>query len=115
MTPACATGPPSKNTGGSAASRSQPGTAPSTSSSVGRLRTTPTAPSSVWASTSTIVRSKLGSPNAGVATSSRPVSGGVIGRDLYPRTPSCEARSRRGILLVEDGTEAGLDGRLHVG
>src|SRR5205085_9730328 len=41
---------------------------------LGRLRTTPSAPSSPWASSSTTVRSKLGSPNDGVATRSWPVS-----------------------------------------
>ena len=59
---------------GSVANGCQTGSTSATSTGVGRLMTTPRAPSSSWSSRSTTERSKWESPRAGVATSSRPVS-----------------------------------------
>ena len=73
--------------------------------SVGRLTTTPNAPSGPWASSRTTVRSKLGSPISGVATRSRPTwltrsppgAGGTRGvrRLLHASTPRDAARAVR--------------------
>ena len=60
-TPFCSTGPPMYSTGGLAASDDHSPSTASTSSSVGRFSTTPSAPSGVCSIMSTTVRSKLGS------------------------------------------------------
>src|SRR4051812_23352946 len=68
------TGPPTKTTGGEAASRAHSGRAPTTSVVLGWLRTTPKAPSvSSCSMMSTTLRSKMPSPSTGVAISSRPL------------------------------------------
>src|SRR5438309_4050007 len=91
-----ATGPPTKTTGGSAASGPHAGRAPPRAVSVGRLRTTPRAPSALCSRTSTTVRSKFGSCIVGLATSSRPFSGAVS-------TPRCWRGG--GLYLVSAGVE----------
>src|SRR5205807_829788 len=102
------TGPPTKITGGSAARRRQPGKGSDTSIPVGRLSTTPTAPSSPCSSTSTTVRSKFGSPMAGLATSRRPLSGGVTVDRPPGREVACEPVPEGMIGRV--GGEAAGDG-----
>src|SRR4051794_29276120 len=66
------TGPPTKTTGGGALRSAQSGRGSPTSSSDGRLSTTPSAPSSLSSSMRMTARSKLGSLSSGVATSRRP-------------------------------------------
>ena len=70
-----ATGPPRKTTDGPVTRSVQDSRTCPTGTSVGRLSTTPSVPSSGSSSTMrTTVRRKFGSPSNGVATSSRPES-----------------------------------------
>src|SRR3954447_11641427 len=71
-TPFGCTGPPMKIGSPSSTSDSSAGTISATSDSVGRLSTSPAAPSSVCSVTSTTVRRKFGSSSPGDATSSCP-------------------------------------------
>ena len=87
------TGPPWKTTPGSPASSPRPPGCPRRRPGSGRLRTTPSEPSSSWSRRSTTARSKFGSARAGVATSSRPVSEDTsVMADMIPHIRARGAR-----------------------
>ena len=91
-----------------------------TPTGVGRLRTTPSEPSSSWSRSSTTARSKFGSARAGVATSSRPVSEDTsVMPDMIPHLrPRAGSASGASVSRAQlrahgsDGTRAaGANGR----
>ena len=82
------TGPPSKRTGCPETNGRQGGSRSSTSSSEGRLSTSPSDPSSPCSSTRTTVRSKFGSTRGGAASRSLPF------RTNEPTQTSCPLACR---------------------
>src|SRR5262249_13051948 len=84
----------------------------SSCTSLGRLSTSPSAPSPPCSSSSTTVRSKLGSANRGVATSSRPRNEGTSPK--MPRRGPEQGRggaSARRLVVLGGGGGAGGAGK----